>query len=157
VRTNPAGATIIVRRGSEIVAQGPAPFAHTLDQGRYNVTVEHPDFQTVDQDVRIEPGKVYVVIVEMSQGQFLGYLRIVSDVPGAQVFIDDREQGARGQTPLEAPIDRHAPHLDRSAPATSQRSSRPRSASAGTSCSASSQCASTTDACASSATSRTRA
>lgn len=104
VRTNPEGATIIVRRGSEIVAQGPAPFAHTLDQGRYNVTVEHPDYQTVNQDVRIEPGKVYVVIVEMSQGQFLGYLRVVSNVAGAQVYIDDREQGPRGQTPFEAPI-----------------------------------------------------
>lgn len=104
VRTNPEGATIIVRRGEEIVAQGPAPFAHTLDQGRYNVTVEHPDYQTVNQDVRIEPGKVYVVIVEMSQGQFLGYLRVQSNVAGAQVFIDDREQGPRGQTPFEAPI-----------------------------------------------------
>lgn len=103
VRTNPEGATITVRQGDRVVAQGPAPFAHTLDQGAYNVSVEHPDYQTVNQDVRIEPGKVYVVIVEMSQGQFLGYLRVVSNVPGAQVFIDDREQGARGTTPFEAP------------------------------------------------------
>jgi hypothetical protein len=92
-----------VRREGRVVAQGPAPFAHTLEQGAYNVSVEHPDYQTVNQDVRIEPGKVYVVIVEMSQGQFLGYLRVVSNVPGAQVFIDDREQGSRGTTPFEAP------------------------------------------------------
>jgi hypothetical protein len=104
VRTNPEGATIRVQRADATLAEGPAPFAHTLEQGRYHVVVEHPDYQTVEQDVRIEPGKVYVVIVEMSQGQFLGYLRVVSNVPGADVYIDDREQGPRGQTPFEAPI-----------------------------------------------------
>lgn len=104
VRTNPEGAVIRVQQEGQTVAEGPSPFAHTLDQGRYRVFVEHPDYQTVEQDVRIEPGKVYVVIVEMSQGQFLGYLRVVSNVPGADVYIDDREQGPRGQTPFEAPI-----------------------------------------------------
>ncbi|HBQ13089.1 MAG TPA: hypothetical protein DEF51_18780 [Myxococcales bacterium] len=104
VRTNPAGATIRVMDGDREVASGPTPFAQTLDEGRYHVIVEHPDFQTVEQDVRIDPGKVYVVIVEMSQGQFLGYLRVQSNVAGAQVFLDDREQGPRGQTPFETPI-----------------------------------------------------
>lgn len=104
VRTNPAGATIRVMDGDREVSSGPTPFAHTLAEGRYHVVVEHPDFQTVEQDVSIDPGKVYVVIVEMSQGEFLGYLRVQSDVAGAQVYIDDRAQGPRGQTPFEAPI-----------------------------------------------------
>ncbi len=104
VRTNPEGATLTVLQGGEAVASGPAPFAHTLVQGRYTIRVEHPDYQTVEQEMRIEPGKVYVVIVEMSQGQFLGYLRVSSNVAGASVYIDDREQGPRGQTPFEAPI-----------------------------------------------------
>lgn len=103
VRTNPAGARIVVTQEGREVAQGPSPFAQTLDQGSYLVRVEHPDYQTVQQEMRIEPGRVYVVIVEMSQGQFLGYLRVAGNVPGAQVFIDDREQGPRGQTPFEAP------------------------------------------------------
>ncbi len=111
VRTNPEGATVRVLSGSTEVATGPGPFAHTLDAGRYTLRVEHPDFQTVEQQMRVEPGRVYVVIVEMSQGEFLGYLRIVTNVPGAQVFIDDHEQGARGQTPFEAPIATGAHHI----------------------------------------------
>lgn len=104
VRTNPEGATVrVLRRGTE-VASGPAPFAHTLDTGRYLLRIEHPDYQTVEQEMRVEPGKVYVVIVEMSQGHFLGYLRVTSNIAGADVYIDDREQGPRGQTPFEAPI-----------------------------------------------------
>ena len=32
-------------------------------------------------------------------------LRVVSDVPGAQVFVDDREPGPRGETPFEGTVD----------------------------------------------------
>lgn len=111
VRTNPEGATVRVLSGGTEVAAGPSPFAHTLDQGRYTVRIEHPDFQTVEQQMRVEPGRVYVVIVEMSQGEFLGYLRIVTNVPGASVFIDDHDQGSRGTTPFEAPIATGAHHI----------------------------------------------
>jgi len=96
VRTNPEGATVHVLRAGTEVASGPAPFAHTLDHGRYLVRIDHPDYQTVEQEMRVEPGKVYVVIVEMSQGQFLGYLRVASNVAGANVYVDDRDQGPRG-------------------------------------------------------------
>ena len=111
VRTNPEGATVRVLAAGRDVATGPSPFAHTLDAGRYTLRIEHPDFQTVEQQMRVEPGRVYVVIVEMSQGEFLGYLRVVSNVPGAEVFIDDREQGARGRTPWEGPIATGRHHL----------------------------------------------
>jgi tetratricopeptide (TPR) repeat protein len=103
VRTNPSGATVSVRQNNRVIAQSASPFAYSLDQGTYDVQVEHPDFQTVHQEIHIEPGRVYLVIVEMSQGEFLGYLRVIGDPPGAQVFIDDRAQGPRGQTPFEAP------------------------------------------------------
>jgi hypothetical protein len=115
VRTNPEGAQINVRVGDRIVASGPAPFAQTLDFGDYMVSVEHPDYRTVQERVRIRPGKVYVVIVEMSQGIFYGYLRVVSNVPGAQVFIDDRAQGPMGQTPFAhvIPTGEHRVWVDR--------------------------------------------
>ena len=100
VRTNPSGAQVTLRQGARVVSAGAAPFAHSLDQGDYRLVIEHPDFRTVEETVRVREGKVYVVIVEMSQGQFLGYLRVVSDIPGAQVFVDDHEQGAMGQTPF---------------------------------------------------------
>jgi hypothetical protein len=115
VRTNPEGAQINVRVGDRIVASGPAPFAQTLEFGDYTVSVEHPDYRTVQENVRIRPGKVYVVIVEMSQGIFYGYLRVVSNVPGAQVYVDDREQGAMGQTPFAhvIPTGEHRVWVDR--------------------------------------------
>jgi hypothetical protein len=111
VRTNPEGATVTVRRGDRVIAQGPGPFSHTLPRGSYSLSVEHADFRTVTQEVRVQPGRVFVVVVEMSQGQFLGYLRVASNVPGARVFIDNREQGHRGETPFETPIPVGSHHI----------------------------------------------
>lgn len=101
VRTNPAGATVTLRQGTAMVGTGPAPFTHTLDEGEYRLIIQHPDYRTVQEVVHVRRGKVYVVIVEMSQGQFLGYLRVVSNPPGASVFIDNRAQGAHGTTPFQ--------------------------------------------------------
>lgn len=95
VQTEPEGARIIVKQGTTTVAEGPSPFAHTLDEGEYELFVQHPDYRTVQQHVRIRAGKVYVVIIEMSQAQFLGYLRVSANVEGARVYIDDRSAGSQ--------------------------------------------------------------
>jgi hypothetical protein len=104
VRTEPEGANVTILRDGERIAFGPSPFSHTLDQGEYRIRIEHPDFNVAEQNIDVEPGKVYVVIVNLSQGEFLGYLRVVASVPGAQVFIDDHDAGPRGQSPFEGPM-----------------------------------------------------
>ncbi|HJL27584.1 MAG TPA: PEGA domain-containing protein, partial [Polyangiaceae bacterium LLY-WYZ-15_(1-7)] len=104
VETVPGDARVTLRQGDRTVATGPSPFAATLDEGEYEISVEHPDYRTVSRSMRIRPGKVYVAILEMSQGEFLGYLRVVTDPPGADVYIDDREAGAVGQTPFQNPV-----------------------------------------------------
>jgi len=104
VETNPSDARITVRRDGAVVASGPSPFAENLDEGDYEVSVEHPDYQTIARPMRIRAGKVYVAILEMSQGEFLGFLRVVSDPPGARVFLDDREAGSVGETPYQNPV-----------------------------------------------------
>jgi hypothetical protein len=53
----------------------------------------------VQTDITVEPGQVYIVVVEMSQGAFLGFLNVKTDVPGASVFVDDKATGAVGTTP----------------------------------------------------------
>lgn len=104
VETNPTDARITVRRDGVVVASGPSPFAENLDEGAYEVSVEHPDYQTIARPMRIRAGKVYIAILEMSQGEFLGFLRVVSDPPGARVFLDDREAGSVGETPYQNPV-----------------------------------------------------
>jgi tetratricopeptide (TPR) repeat protein len=100
VRTNPPDAKIRVldAEGGEVsLFEGPA--AQTVVRGTYTVEVSHAEYRTVQTDINVVPGQVYIVVVEMSQGAFLGFLHIKTDVPGAAVYVDDKGQGKVGDTP----------------------------------------------------------
>jgi len=102
VQTNPPGAQITVRTESgTVVATGPSPFAQTLDRGTYTIEAQHPEFRTSQTEpLEFAAGIVHVVRVELAQGAFLGFLRVVSSQPGSKVFIDDHAEGSHGVTPL---------------------------------------------------------
>lgn len=102
VRTEPMGATVrILDSAGVVVDTGSSPVSQTLEAGRYHITIDHPDFNRTETDIDVEPGHVYLIQINLSQGEFLGYLRVVSDPPGASVFVDDHDAGARGATPFE--------------------------------------------------------
>jgi len=115
VETNPPGAGITLRRGEQLAGQGASPYVQTLDEGTYELTIRDPAYRTLTKRVTIRPGVVYHVIVELSQGEFLGYLHVTSSEPGARVFIDDRSAGSEGVTPLRAvvPTGHHHIWIDR--------------------------------------------
>ncbi len=100
VRTNPPDARIkIVDEDGDVVASLDGDAAQTVVKGSYTIEASHPNFRTVETKIHVTAGQVYVVVVEMSQGAFLGFLRVTSDVPSATVHIDNRELGAVGTTP----------------------------------------------------------
>jgi len=100
VRTNPTDARIrvLAADGAE-VAHFAGPAAQTVNRGTYSVEVSHPDYRTVQTEINVVPGQVYIVVVEMSQGAFLGFVHVRTDVPGAAVYVDDKTQGKVGLTP----------------------------------------------------------
>jgi tetratricopeptide (TPR) repeat protein len=100
VRTNPADARIrLLDTEGRQVADFEGPGGQTVVRGTYAVEVSHPDFRTVQTDLHVAPGQVYIIVVEMSQGAFLGFLHVRTDVPGAEVYVDDRSLGRVGTTP----------------------------------------------------------
>ncbi|MCP4603347.1 MAG: PEGA domain-containing protein [Proteobacteria bacterium] len=100
VRTNPLDATVRILdiEGNE-VSQSDGSSAQTVVRGQYTVEASHPDFRTVQTGINVVPGQVYIVVVEMSQGAFLGFIHVTTDVPGAAVYIDDKSAGQVGITP----------------------------------------------------------
>jgi hypothetical protein len=54
--------------------------------------------------VSADPSKLFVLSAAMSQQSFLGWVEITSNVPGADIFIDDKSVGAVGRTPLSQNI-----------------------------------------------------
>lgn len=104
VETEPEGATVTITNAEGTVATGPAPLTQTLQHGGYHIVIEHPDYNRFERDFDVQPGVLNRLFLNLSQGEFLGYVRVVSDPPGASVILDDREAGARGQTPFEGPV-----------------------------------------------------
>lgn len=100
VRTNPPDATMrILKEDGTEVSSFEGPSGQTVVRGTYTIEASHPDFRTVQTSINVSPGQVYIVVVEMSQGAFLGFLNIKTDVPGASVYVDNKDAGQVGTTP----------------------------------------------------------
>jgi hypothetical protein len=85
----------------EVVATN-APANLTLDVGQYHVVVEKfRDFNASEADMTISPGHVHQLKANLSQGKFMAFLRVSSNVMGGHVWIDDKkkERSLWGNTP----------------------------------------------------------
>jgi len=85
----------------EVVATN-APANLTLDVGQYHVVVEKfRDFNASEADMTISPGHVHQLKANLSQGKFMAFLRVSSNVMGAHIWIDDKkkERSRWGDTP----------------------------------------------------------
>lgn len=79
-----------------------APANLTLDVGHYHVVVEKfRDFNASEADMDVSPGHVHQLKANLSQGQFMAFLRVSSNVLGAHVWVDDqkKEHPEWGETP----------------------------------------------------------
>jgi hypothetical protein len=91
--TNPGWKEVVVTR---------APANLTLDVGTYHVVVEKfRDFNASEADMNVSPGHVHQLKANLSQGQFMAFLRVSANVIGAHVWVDDqkKEHSEWGETP----------------------------------------------------------
>lgn len=79
-----------------------APANLTLDVGHYHVVVDKfRDFNPSQADMDVSPGHVHQLKANLSQGQFMAFLRVSANVVGAHVWVDDqkKERPEWGETP----------------------------------------------------------
>ena len=91
--TNPGWKEVVVTH---------APANLTLDVGHYHVVVEKfRDFNASEADMAVSPGHVHQLKANLSQGQFMAFLRVSANVIGAHAWIDDKkkEHPEWGETP----------------------------------------------------------
>jgi tetratricopeptide (TPR) repeat protein len=102
IESDPSNATIYL----DDKRKGPfatTPWSGTLE-GEHHVIIEKRGFTVIDKTVSADPSKLFVLAAAMSQQSFLGWIEISSNVPGADIFIDDKAAGAVGRTPLSQNI-----------------------------------------------------
>jgi hypothetical protein len=73
-----------------IVSGEKTPKDLSLKVGHYHVVIEaFQDYKRSATDINLAPGHVYTFKANLSQGEFLAFLRIRSNVEGAKVYLDD--------------------------------------------------------------------
>ncbi|HEX3761718.1 MAG TPA: PEGA domain-containing protein [Kofleriaceae bacterium] len=102
IESDPSNATVYL----DDKRKGPfatTPWSGSLD-GDHKIIIEKRGYTVVERPVSADPTKLFVLSAAMSQQSFLGWVEITSNVPGADIFIDDKTVGSVGRTPLSQNI-----------------------------------------------------
>jgi hypothetical protein len=102
IESEPQNATIYLddrKKG----AFGQTPWSGSLD-GEHKVIVEKRGFMVSESMVAADPSKLFVLRAVLGKEDFLGWIEITSNIPGADIFIDDKAVGAVAHTPYSANI-----------------------------------------------------
>lgn len=79
------------------------PWSGSLD-GEHKVIIEKRGYKVGEAVISADPSKLFVQSFSMAQEDYLAWVEITSNVPGADIFIDDKSVGAIGKTPLSQNI-----------------------------------------------------
>lgn len=81
----------------KVVTGEKTPHDISLAAGEYHIVLEaFRDLKRSETDLELRPGRVYNFKANLSQGAFLGFLRVTSPVEGARIHVDDPPPFARG-------------------------------------------------------------
>jgi hypothetical protein len=99
IDSKPQGATIYLndkRKG----AFGKTPWQGSLESKPVRLILEQKGWKPEERAISPRSDKLIDVYIALSEEHYLGWVEIVSNVPGADVFIDRKEIGAIGRTPF---------------------------------------------------------
>ena len=75
------------------------PWQGSLEPKPVKLIFEAKGFKRETREINPRSDKILELYISMSEEHFLGWIEVVSNVPGAEVFIDRQEIGALGRTP----------------------------------------------------------
>ena len=98
IDSKPAGASVYLDDKSKGVF-AMTPWQGSLEPKPVKLILEAKGFKPEERQIVPRPDKILEVYIALSEQHFLGWIEVISNVPGADVFIDQREIGALGRTP----------------------------------------------------------
>jgi len=98
IDSKPSGATIYLN-DKKSGAFAITPWHGSLPSTPVKVILEAKGFKAEERTISPRSDKLLDVYIALSEEHFLGWVEIVSNVPGSDVFIDKKEFGALGKTP----------------------------------------------------------
>lgn len=75
------------------------PWSGSID-GEHKLIIEKRGYKPIETVIAADPTKLVQVVSVMAQEDYLAWIEVTSNVPGADIYIDDKSIGAVGKTPL---------------------------------------------------------
>ena len=98
IDSKPAGATIYLDDKSKGTF-ATTPWQGSLEPKPVKLLFEAQGFKPEEREITPRTDKVVEIYIALSEQHFLGWIEVISNVPGADVFIDRQDIGAIGKTP----------------------------------------------------------
>ena len=98
IESEPQGANIYIN-GKEKGPFAQTPWSGSME-GEFTYLVEKRGYKSKEARTSADPNRLMVIQVVLSEEDYLGWLEIKSNVPGASIFLDDKTVGAIGKTPF---------------------------------------------------------
>ena len=98
IESEPQGANIYIN-GKEKGPLAQTPWSGSLE-GEFTYLIEKRGYKSKEGRLPADPSHLTVLQVVLSEEDYLGWLEIKSNVPGASIFLDDKDVGAIGKTPF---------------------------------------------------------
>ena len=98
IESEPQGANIYIN-GKEKGPFAQTPWSGSME-GEFAYLVEKRGYKSKEGRTSADPSRLMVLQIVLSEEDYLGWLEIKSNVPGADIFLDDKAMGAIGKTPF---------------------------------------------------------
>jgi hypothetical protein len=102
IESEPQNATIYL----DDRAKGPfatTPWSGTLE-GEHKIIIEKRGYQPYEKTMSADPSRLVIFATALSQSTYLGWVEVSSNIPNSEIFLDDKNQGAIGKTPMQQNI-----------------------------------------------------
>ena len=97
IETEPQGANIYLDdKKNGVFAQ--TPWSGVID-GQHKVLIEKRGHKAMDSMIAPDPNRLVVLQVVLAEEDYLGWVEIKANIPGASVYVDDKATGEIGKTP----------------------------------------------------------
>ena len=98
IESEPQGANIYIG-GKDKGPFAQTPWSGSMD-GEFQYLVEKRGYKSKEGRTSADPSKLLVLQIVLSEEDYLGWVEIKSNVPGAAIYLDDKNVGAIGHTPF---------------------------------------------------------
>jgi tetratricopeptide (TPR) repeat protein len=98
IDSKPPGASVYLGDKSKGVF-AITPWQGSLEPKQTKLLMEAKGFKPEERVISPRTDKILEIFISLSEQHFLGWIEVVSNIPGADVYIDKQEIGAIGRTP----------------------------------------------------------